>query len=234
MSSFVVQNKLVTLAVIFDGTVIHPQPSEPKTRADAYITIRPQFVHSPEDLVDAVLTCEPLVRHFRERGQLCALELAQKVSNSRLSRVLTIGASLSPTERLVLHALRSDELHGWQNWIEFSGDGQLEVFKSMVRKWLEGAIDPSEDQTMVRSQWSRQLALLHFENLPVRTLSALGVVLVEADQAEGINRTALLRKSVPDANEVAQQLGLAIRFARHSNRMPWATAAENLAHEVTP
>lgn len=131
-------NKFVTLVVMPDRTIIQPKPPEPKTRADVYINIRPQFIHSPEDLVDAILTCKPLVEHFRERGQSCALALAQKGSNTGLNRLLTNGAALTPSERLVLQALRSDALNGWQNWIEFSGDGQLEVFKTMSATGWQG------------------------------------------------------------------------------------------------
>ena len=112
------QNKLLTLAVLSDGTIIQPKPPEPKTRADVYINIRPQFIHSPEDLVDAILTCEPLVEHFRERGHSCTLALAQKVSHAGLNQLLTNGAALTPSERLVLHDLRSDAHNGWQNRIE--------------------------------------------------------------------------------------------------------------------
>lgn len=220
MSRSAQQNKLLPLAVLSDGIIIQPKPPEPKTRAVVYINIRPQFIHSPEDLVDAILTCEPLVEHFRERGQSCALALAQKVSNAGLNRLLINGAALTPSERLVLHALRSDALNGWQNWIEFSGDGQLEVFKTMVRDWLVGQIDPSVDHAMARVHRRRHLALVELECMHLRTLSVLGVVIAAADHAGGVNRVALLRKSVMNANEAAQPLSLEIRFFRHSSRIP--------------
>lgn len=220
MSRSAQQNKLLTLAVLSDGTIIQPKPPEPKTRADFYINIRPQLEHSPEDLVDAILTCKPLVEHFRERAQICALELAHKVSHAGLNQLLTNGAALTPSERLVLHALRSDALNGWQNWIEFSGDGQLEVFKTMVRDWLAGPIDLSVDHVMANRHRHHHLALVQLENMHLRTLSALGVVIAAADHADDVNRVALLRKSVTQANQVAQGLGLEIRFVRHSSRIP--------------
>jgi hypothetical protein len=166
------------------------------------------------------LTCEPLVEHFRERGQSYALALAQKVSNAGLNRLLTNGAALTPSERLVLHALRSDDLNGWQNWIEFSGDRQLEVFKTMVRDWLVGQIDPSVDHAMARGHRRHHLALVELENIHLRTLNSLGVVIAASDHAGGVNRVALLRKSVMHANEAAQQRGLDIRFVSHSSRIP--------------
>lgn len=232
MSRSAHQNKLLTLAVLSDGTIIQPKPPEPKTRADVYINIRPQFIHSPEDLVDAILTCEPLVEHFRERGHSRALALAQKVSNAGLNRVLTHCAALTPSERLVLHALRSDALNGWQNWIEFTGDGPLEVFKTMVRDWLAGPIDPSVDHVMANRHRHHHLALVQLENMHLRTLSALGVVIAAGNHACGVNRVALLRKSVMHANEAAQQLGLEIRFLSHSSRIPRG-AAQRDDREVT-
>lgn len=220
MSRSVQQTKFVTLVVMPDGAIIRPKPPEPKTRVNVYINIRPQFIHSPEDLVDAILTCEPLVEHFRELGHSCALALADKVSQAGLNCLLTSGAGLTPSERLVLHALRSDALNGWQNWIEFSGDGQLEVFKTMVRDWLAGPIDPSVDHVMANRHRHHHLALVQLENIHLRTLSALGVVIAAGDHAGGVNRVALLRKSVMHANEAAQQLGLEIRFFRHSSPIP--------------
>lgn len=220
MSRSAHQNKLLTLAVLSDGTIIQPKPPEPKTWADVYINIRPQFIHSPEDLVDEILTCNPLVEHFRERGQSCSLAMAQKVSNAGLNRLLTNGAALTPSERLVLYAFRSDALNGWQNWIEFSGDGQLEVFKTMISDWLAGQIDPSVDHAMAKRNRRHHHALIQLENMPLRTLSALGVVIAAADHADEVNRVALLRKSVTQANQVAQGLGLEIRFVSHSSRIP--------------
>jgi hypothetical protein len=57
MSRYAQQNNLLTLAVLPEGAIIQPKPPESKTRADVYINIRPQYRHSPEDLVDAILTC---------------------------------------------------------------------------------------------------------------------------------------------------------------------------------
>lgn len=132
----------------------------------------------------------------------------------------------------MLHALRSDALNGWQNWIEFSGDGQLEVFKTIVSDWLAGQIDPSVDHAMAKRHRRHHLALVELENMPLRTLSALGVVIAAGDHADGVNRVALLRKSVIHANEVAQQLGLEIRFVRHCSRIPRGDAQCN-EREVT-
>lgn len=220
MSRSAQQTKFLTLVVLPDGTIIQPKLPELKTRADVYINIRPQFIHSPEDLVDAILTCEPLVEHFRERGHSCALALSDTVSQAGLNRLLTSGAGLTPSERLVLHALRSDALNGWQKWIEFSGDGQLKVFKTMVSDWLAGQIDPSVDHAMANRHRHHHHALIQLENMPLRTLSALGVVIAAADHADEVNRVALLRKSLIHANKVAQQLGLEIRFVSHSSRIP--------------
>lgn len=64
MSRYAQLNKFLTFAVLPDGTIIQPKPPEPKTRVNVYINIRSQFIHSPEDLVDAILTCEPLVEQL--------------------------------------------------------------------------------------------------------------------------------------------------------------------------
>ena len=58
------------------------------------------------------MTYKPLVEYFRDRCQIRALELAEKVTNAGLRRLITNCPALTPSE-LVLHALRSDAL----NWV---------------------------------------------------------------------------------------------------------------------
>ena len=82
MSRSAQRNKLLPLVVLTDGIIIQPKPPEPKTRADVYINIRAQFIHSPLDLIDAILIYKPLVEYFRDRCQIRALELAEKVTNA--------------------------------------------------------------------------------------------------------------------------------------------------------
>lgn len=68
--------------------------------------------------------------HYRELGQAHALELSQRLQSGGRGSVQMAGPQLSPTERLILRALRDDrdenehgnECDGWQRWIELSGD----------------------------------------------------------------------------------------------------------------
>lgn len=138
-------SELIILDVGLDGTIIDPTVLEPRCRADVIPAISLWYVLSVEDLVDEIEQCEPLVWHFRQQGRVHALGLGQRTQRDRRASALIPGTLLSPSERLILRALREHEDDGWQKWIEFSGDGQLEHFKSIVEVWLASDIDWAEE-----------------------------------------------------------------------------------------
>lgn len=238
MSNAPIQYELTILDVDHNGTITDPTVPEPCTRADVFGSVSLRFTQSCEDLIGEIEQCEPLVWHFRQLGQEHALELSQRLRQVGRGSARMDGPQLSPTERLILRALRDDgdenEGDGWQRWIEFSGDTHLEHFKSLVDDWLASDIDWAEEAYFDAGYSGQDVAKRILEDLPMRILKALGVVIVDGEHPGSTYTAAQLRKSVTEANDVAQLLELPIRFAQQAKRQGEAASRETLAQEARP
>lgn len=238
MSTTTIPFELTILDVDPNGTITDLTVPEPCTRADVFGSICLQFIHCGEDLISEIEQYEPLVWHFRQLGQAHALELSQRLQPGTRGSARITGARLSPTERLILRALRDDENEngsegdGWQRWIEFSGDTHLEHFKSLIDDWLASDIDWAEEAYFGPGYSGQDVAKRLFEDLPMRILKALGVVIVDGEYPGSTYSAAQLRKSVGAANEVAELLELDIRFAQQANCEDETACPEALALEA--
>ena len=83
----------------------------------------------------------------------------------------------------------------------------------MVEAWMASDIDWAEEAHFKPGYSGQHLAKLILEEFPMRVLDALGVVIVDGRHPGSTYSEMQLRKSVPEANEVAQLLKLAIRFS---------------------
>ncbi len=171
---------------------------------------------------------------MRQLGQERTLELSQRLQQDGHGSAHMAGPQLSPTERLILRALRDDEDDGWQRWIAFSGDTHLEHFKSLVEDWLASDIDWAEEAYFDAGYSGQDVAKCLLEDLPMRILKALGVVIVDGEYPGSTYSAAQLRKSVGAANEVAELLELDIRFAQQAKRQGEAASPVALAQEARP
>jgi len=218
MSNSPVTCELIVLDVDESGNIIDRAVPEPRIRVDVFGSVSLRLKQSGEDIIKQIEQCEPLVWHFRELGRARASELSQSHLLNEPVSELIFGPRLSPSERLILRALREDEEDGWLRWIEFSGDGLLEHFKSLIKHWLASDIDWAEVEYFDAGYNGQNMAKLTLQRLPRHVLKALGVVTVDVTHDGSTCRAARLQKTVVQANEVANLIGLAVRFSQHGKR----------------
>lgn len=218
MSNAPARCELIVLDVDESGTIIARDVPEPRIRVDVFGSVSLRLEQSGEDIIDQIERCEPLVWQFRKLGRAHASELSQRHLLNEPVSALISGRRLSPSERLIFRALREDEDDGWLRWIEFSGDGFLEHFKSLIKHWLASNIDWAEVEYFDAGYNGQDMAKLTLQRLPRRVLKVLGVVIVDVTHDGSTCRAARLQKSVVQANEVANLFGLAVRFSQHGNR----------------
>jgi hypothetical protein len=181
---------------------------EPKTRAEVFERIDLSDAHDADSLIELIQLCQPLADHFRRMS----IEYLEDISNaSDFLRDLSAEATArTGAQRLIMRALQEDPEEGWQQWIEYSSDSNLETFREIVRNWLEEDVDWREHNHF-DSVWNGQTAAFgFFQNLPRSTLIELGVQLIDGGRPG--SQLAMLTKNQAHTNELAQHLGLTCRF----------------------
>ena len=103
-----------------------------------------------------------------------------------------------------------DEDEGWKKWIKTEGDEGTPRFKKVIVDWLAAPIEWTED--MPDNATAQDSAKRFFEHEDLATLDELGVSIVEGESPGSTYYAAELNKTVEEANEIAQKLGLSYRF----------------------
>jgi len=215
--------ELTFYSVTPEGVIAVPDIPEPEIRSDVFEQVDTDDVHTCQELIELVESCQPLQHHFQDLGQAFLKEHTQ--ASSFVDVLLAQRGARSGALQLILRTLGRDPDGGWRQWIEYSGDSALEDFLQHIRDWLDEPIDWNESEHF-DTVWNGQAAAFaHFEDLPQSILKALGVKVVDGDVPGSTYRAAELRKGLDEANQIAELLGLDFRFE------PAASSSSEVGHE---
>jgi hypothetical protein len=189
------------------GTIFQPNIPEPVINSDIFKNeIRPlSNILTTSDLINEVEYITPLQYHF------------QSLVEEELERILATLESpgeIKDRRRLKRQAkaMKGDE--GWQAWVTSQGEEGLPGFKKVIQDWLAEPIDFTQEDYFP-SDWNGMgAAKKFFEKLDTGTADALGVSVIEGEFPGSSYYAARLDKSVDDANNAAEKLGLPFRFRK--------------------
>lgn len=202
--------ELTFFGVTSAGVIVLPDIPQPQIRSDVFELIDPRTIHSCQELIDLIESCQPLQEHFQILGQAHLQEHGHVAPS--VESVLACRDAVNGSQRLILGALRRDPDTGWRQWIEYSGDAALQGFLDQVHEWLDDDIDWSESDHF-DVVWNGQLAALcHFDALPAAIRNAVGVKIVDGDMPGSSYRAAELSKGIDEANQIAELLSQDFRF----------------------
>lgn len=204
-------SQLLADPFIFDvdegRTITDPIATEPEFRSDVFslsaehITTPAAFIH---EVRDTRFAWQMNVHAQEWRAEIDGLLEDQLPAADRLR--------LTSLARVMDAAGEED---AWEAWVEAEGQAGLPKFKGMLQAWLAEPIDWDEFDWFHDNCNGPQGSAKHFfESLPMATLDALDVVIVEGDRPGSSYFAAELAGSVDKANEVAEKLGLPFRFRR--------------------
>ena len=187
------------------GTIIEPDVPEPKTRADVFdVDLN---ASSPQDLIDSISDCEPLVFRFQQLADDERLDLENLLDCWEIRDDQRPKARV---ERLAEALQDADE--GWKQWLLLEGKTGLERFLCLANGWLDEPVSWDESDWF-KPGWSGQSAALSFfRDMDSDLLAALGVVIIEGEHPGSSYYAVELRKDVALANVAAEREALPFRF----------------------
>lgn len=189
------------------GTIIEPEVSEPKIKADIYgDRIETRWITSTASLIDTINAHPELQSHF---CSLAASELEDVQNQLERGR---LNANERAAAQRVANLIRNPD-YDWPKWIRAGGVDAMPGFLALIDDWLEEPVNWNASEWWPRD-WSGQgKALSFFQSMDDDLLDALGVVIVEGEHPGSSYYAAELRQPVGDANVTAESLGLPFRFA---------------------
>lgn len=186
------------------NTIIDSSVSEPSIRSEVF-DVRTGDQCTVSSLISEIEDCYPLTSHFQQLAldELSEVQLALEDDD------------LNATERKrlveLVTALDNDD-EGWADWIRLLGAGGLARFRQEAQTWLAAPIEWSEYEWFPKGAGAQGGALAFFESLPIETLKAIGVVIIEGDHPGSTYFAAELSSSIEQANKIAGELRLPFRF----------------------
>ena len=104
------------------------------------------------------------------------------------------------------------EATGWSEWLTSGGADVQEDVRLAITNWLDGDADGSDwEQADLTGQSGRGQALQFFRD-ECESCDLFDIVIVEGDHPGSSYYAAELRMDVAEANELAEQNGIPIRF----------------------
>lgn len=186
------------------NTLVDADAFEPQVWGDVF-DICTSDLTTAQDIVDQVDRCEPLRSHFQGLEWSAQYEVLEKLEEVGLSR-----AERKQLRRLA-EAMEDPDC-GWEDCVLYQGKDDVSEFQDIIKDWLSEPIDWMQYDGEVLLSGGQGQAYRFFRSLNVRTLNALGVVLIEGEHPGSSYWAAELRESIASANAAAQALHLPIRF----------------------
>lgn len=188
------------------GTITDPNFVENEQWADIF-HFETSCLRKPDDIIDTVNGCQPLINHFQSLATCEAEVLKEELDFDPPPRLLR-----QRHIRTCIQAIETDPDEGWQDWVSLEGNAGLQRFKDEIDNWLIEPADYSQSEWFPINHGSQGQAKAFFEVMEHDIREALCVVIVEGDHPGSSYYAAELRQDIEDANSAAEELGLPFRF----------------------
>ena len=101
----------------------------------------------------------------------------------------------------------------WEDWLESADDNTIEQLIQAVNDWINDSPDESDYERADLGGISGRGYALRFFSHEYEVNEILGIVVVEGDRPGSSYFAAELRKPIDEANRLAEEEGIPIRFA---------------------
>jgi hypothetical protein len=196
------------------GTLMMAGVVEPTTRAQCYEDAFRHWDRSPQDLLDAMEACNPLewivntlYAEIREELE-CAIDAAEG------GAPLDCGALANLKARLA--SMPEDDVRMWLSTMDSAEVDMRRLVQ--IRHWFASPPDWVEELEYIPAELTGQgAALQYFQHLDPELLDRLGVSIVEGEHPGSTYIAAELDRDVNDANRIAAENGIPLRFVYRSD-----------------
>ncbi|MEY4757574.1 MAG: hypothetical protein RJA34_2472 [Pseudomonadota bacterium] len=190
------------------GTISDPDVKENETWDDVF-SVCASGLKTPSDVIDEVVSCQPLINHFQKLGEREVEYLKEELEDDPSPGLRRRRHILK-----VVEAIEEDPDDGWQTWVELEGKAGVGRFQEEIKDWLSEPADYNQWEFFPINHGSQGQAKAFFERLDDGIAAALCVVIIEGEHPGSSYYAAELRQSVEAANAVAQSMHLPFRFKK--------------------
>ncbi len=194
-------------------TLVVSDYPDPKTRMDVF-NLSESCIDSADSLAWELDCCPPLAWHVGRASEdlredaLCYLEAEleeQELPREEIDRRLAVEKSKWPD---------TDNAAALAKWVTKIDAEKFAYLAASVSDWLHD--EPNwgwEEDYFSDYAHGQSAALAFFRQQPYEVLEALGVEIVEGECPGSTYFAAELRRDIADANRLAEELGVPIRFS---------------------
>ena len=196
-------NRITTFEVWKGGTLAEAGFEENAPRRDFYYC-RDQW-KEPDELVTAMDECPPLAWQVLKAYSDALKDLEAKLDSA--------SPAIARKLRARLDGMPEQSEDGAREWVEAMSST---VFRSLARRlteWFDQPPDWASEEDYIDEHLTAQgAAVAYFRDMDQSLREALKISIVEEDHPGRSYNAAELAQSTDDANRVADDAGLAIRF----------------------
>lgn len=208
------EHVLAVFEVDDSGTLKAADFSEPKIRAEFYVSVHESWSHSPLHLADSMRDCEPLAWSIQS--------IYTKIRNEIQADLDDVGEGAETFEKRIsvlkarLQEMPEEPEEGVEDWLlALTNKEFIEQIVPEIEKWF--ASSPNwiwEVDHLPRDGTAQGAALKFFQNIDGDTLDALGVTIVEGEHPGSTYYAAELKGDVDAANNAALTLDMSVKFKK--------------------